>query len=289
MIEKTNNHAPVVSIGMPVYNGEKYIREALDSLLAQTFTDFELIISDNCSNDATENICREYALKDIRVKYIRQAENIGANANFKFLLENASSEFFMWAAHDDYLESNNYLLTMVNKMRDGYDFCFPNVKLQFNCKDEKSFSADVMNRFSNSQSIYDYCLQTIFICSYQIYGLFRRKFLIENYKYIDQCKYLRCYGEGLFVHAIMSNSSFEYIPTVNLVYRRHQDNVSSTQKINHLLIDLVKFTFLLLKFYFFHKKLTFFQKVIITKNILYLHLKHALILVFPTILKKRTP
>jgi len=90
---------------MPVYNGEPYIREALDSLLAQTFTDFELIISDNASTDNTETICREYATKDPRIRYIRQPENRGAIANFKFVLEQARGEYFMWAAADDVWDS----------------------------------------------------------------------------------------------------------------------------------------------------------------------------------------
>ena len=92
---------PQVSIGMPVYNGEKFIREALDSLLAQTFTDFELIISDNASTDGTEAICREYAARDPRIRYVRQSENRGAAANFRFVLDEAVGEYFMWAAADD--------------------------------------------------------------------------------------------------------------------------------------------------------------------------------------------
>lgn len=92
---------PQVSIGMPVYNGAKFIREALDSLLVQTFTDFELIISDNTSTDETEAICREYAAKDERIRYVRQAKNLGPVANFKFVLDEAVGDYFMWAAHDD--------------------------------------------------------------------------------------------------------------------------------------------------------------------------------------------
>jgi glycosyltransferase involved in cell wall biosynthesis len=92
---------PKVSIGMPVYNGNPFIREALDSLLSQTFTDFELIISDNASTDATEAICREYASKDARIRYVRQPENRGASLNFKFVLDEAVGEYFMWAAADD--------------------------------------------------------------------------------------------------------------------------------------------------------------------------------------------
>lgn len=95
-----------ISIGMPVYNGELFIREALDSLLAQTFTDFELIISDNASIDATECICLEYAAKDTRIRYFRQVENKGALANFQAVLDLAVGDFFMWAAADDKWASN---------------------------------------------------------------------------------------------------------------------------------------------------------------------------------------
>lgn len=96
-----NQTRPIVSIGMPVYNGERFIREALDSLLAQTFTNFELIISDNASTDATELICRNYAEQDSRIRYIRQRENLGVLPNFQFVLNEASGEYFMWAAYDD--------------------------------------------------------------------------------------------------------------------------------------------------------------------------------------------
>jgi glycosyltransferase involved in cell wall biosynthesis len=97
----SGNSTPKISIGMPVYNGEKFINEAIESLLMQTFTEFELIISDNCSEDKTAEICKEYAAKDGRIKYFRQQENIGASANFSFLLNIARCEYFMWAAADD--------------------------------------------------------------------------------------------------------------------------------------------------------------------------------------------
>lgn len=97
----SKKHIPKVSIGMPVYNGEKFIRGALDSLLVQTFTDFELIISDNASTDNTERICQEYAAKDNRIRYVRQLKNVGPVANFKYVLDEAVGVYFMWAAHDD--------------------------------------------------------------------------------------------------------------------------------------------------------------------------------------------
>ena len=121
---------PQVSIGMPVYNGEKCIREALDSLLAQTFTYFELIISDNASTDGTAAICREYCEKDGRLRYFRQYENIGAAANFQFVLDSARSEIFMWAAHDDKW-SKNYILNATNILADtSIGFVFPSFELR---------------------------------------------------------------------------------------------------------------------------------------------------------------
>lgn len=92
---------PRVSIGMPVYNAERYLREALDSLLAQTFADFELIISDNASEDATASICREYAARDSRVKYHRHDSNRGSIQNFNHTVKLATGEYFKWAAYDD--------------------------------------------------------------------------------------------------------------------------------------------------------------------------------------------
>src|SRR5262245_45798827 len=94
-------NAPLVSIGLPVFNGEKHIQQALDSLLAQSYDNFELNISDNASTDGTEDLCRLYAAKDNRVHYYRQPRNVGLKANWRCVLQLASGEYFMWAQHDD--------------------------------------------------------------------------------------------------------------------------------------------------------------------------------------------
>jgi glycosyltransferase involved in cell wall biosynthesis len=93
---------PQVSIGLPVYNGESHLRQALGSLLAQKWSDFELIISDNGSTDTTMQICREYAAQDQRIKYHRYEINHGMVWNFNNVFKLASADYFMWAAHDDY-------------------------------------------------------------------------------------------------------------------------------------------------------------------------------------------
>ena len=101
MREKNDENIPEVSIGLPVYNGERQIRNALDSLLLQTFTDFELIISNNASTDETESICKEYAKKDKRIKEFYQSKNTEILENFNFVLEKANGKYFMWAGADD--------------------------------------------------------------------------------------------------------------------------------------------------------------------------------------------
>lgn len=92
---------PRVSIGVPVYNGQKYIRFTLDSLIAQTFGDFEVIVTDNCSTDTTPQIVQEYAARDARVKYFVNSQNIGPARNYNRSVELASGEYFKWNPADD--------------------------------------------------------------------------------------------------------------------------------------------------------------------------------------------
>lgn len=95
-----------ISIGMPVFNGEKYLREAIISILNQSYENFELIISDNASNDKTETICNEFVNIDGRVKYYRKKVNVGAADNYNFVFHESSGEYFKWAAHDDIIRAD---------------------------------------------------------------------------------------------------------------------------------------------------------------------------------------
>ena len=88
------NANPVLSIGLPIYNGEDFISEALDSLLAQTFQDFEIIISDNASSDRTPEICQAYAAKDSRITNHRSEQNIGAAWNYTRAFELSTGKYF---------------------------------------------------------------------------------------------------------------------------------------------------------------------------------------------------
>lgn len=99
---------PIVSIGMPVYNGECTIGKAITAFQTQSFGNFELIISDNGSTDGTEAICREAVARDSRLRYFRQPRNLGSSENFKFVLNRARGRYYMWAAADD-LRTSDFL------------------------------------------------------------------------------------------------------------------------------------------------------------------------------------
>jgi hypothetical protein len=98
---KTTVRRPRVSVGMPVYNGEKYLANAFRRLLGQDFEDFELVVCDNASTDGTEDICRAFAEGDSRIRYFRNETNIGLAANHNRTFKLSKGDFFKWAAHDD--------------------------------------------------------------------------------------------------------------------------------------------------------------------------------------------
>ena len=99
-----SEHHPLVSIGLPVYNGEKYLEKSIDSILAQTFTDLELIICDNASTDRTSEICQKYAASDPRVRYFHNPTNVGGANNHNLTFKHSRGKYFRWASHDDLVE-----------------------------------------------------------------------------------------------------------------------------------------------------------------------------------------
>lgn len=115
---------------MPVYNGGELLRDALDSLLAQTETDFELLISDNASTDNTPAIAAEYATRDTRIRYIRQETNLGAASNFSYVLNQAAGRYFMWAAYDDLWHPTFIEESITALGSTGADFAFPTFRVK---------------------------------------------------------------------------------------------------------------------------------------------------------------
>ncbi|MEM2614446.1 MAG: glycosyltransferase family 2 protein [Nitrososphaerota archaeon] len=146
---------PLVSIGMPVYNGERFIRQALDSLLAQDYENFELIISDNASVDKTQEICLEYAARDKRIRYYRNEKNMGAVWNFNRVFELSKGKYFMWAAHDD-LWDKTYIRKCVEALEQNPSAVLCCTSLRFIDKEGK-----IIYRFTDEEG------KTIYVPNYE--------------------------------------------------------------------------------------------------------------------------
>ncbi len=167
---------PRVTLAMPVYNGEKYAAEAICSVLAQDYADFELIITDNASTDKTEMICREFAAADPRIKYVRNERNLGAGPNHNKGFELRSGEFFKWCSSDDSM-SPDYVGACVRTLdadpgavlaygltthidEEGRPICLPGKSMP------EMVDAQPARRFHKAIA----CLWTV---DQEIYGLFR--------------------------------------------------------------------------------------------------------------------
>lgn len=125
-----NKVSPKVSIGMPVYNGAEFLSSSIESILNQTFSDFELIISDNASTDATEEICRNFARHDNRIRYFRNEENIGASDNYNAVYFHASTPYFKWTSCSD-LCHPQFIEKCVDVLDEYPDvvLCYPEIKM----------------------------------------------------------------------------------------------------------------------------------------------------------------
>jgi glycosyltransferase involved in cell wall biosynthesis len=218
-----------VSIGLPVYNGANYLEPALESILGQTYGDFELIISDNGSTDGTQEICKSYAARDPRIRLYRSEVNRGASFNFGYVFRLARGEYFKWAAHDDQLEPA-FLERCVEVLdRDpGVVLCYPRAKIideQGNLKEyyEESLQTDSpqpQDRFRDLVLIAHKALQ--------VFGLIRssvlaRTRLISPYTSSDRVLLgeLALYGrfhripEYLFLSRQHGSQSFRVYPDKN--------------------------------------------------------------------------
>jgi len=176
----------LVSIGVPVRNGEAYLTEALELLLNQTYKNIEVIVSDNNSSDGTARIIEDFAALDDRIRVFRHKETLSAFDNFQFVLEQSKGQFFMWAACDD-RRSLNYIETLILPLIENPEagLAFGQVgvtadltrgmkvtPVQFDCESKKT---------DNSLSIiYKYGV----INCYHIYGVIRKK-MMNDYKWTD--------------------------------------------------------------------------------------------------------
>ncbi|MBU1626086.1 glycosyltransferase [bacterium] len=223
-IKKTKSErcSPKVSIGMPVYNGEKYLQQALDSLLSQEYENFELIISDNASTDKTYEICQDFMKTDKRIRLYRNEQNMGG-WNFERVFSLASGKYFMWAAHDDLWEST-YVSKLVELLEKN-----PSAVLAVS-------EIDLIDALGNKQGMFwsqfptstvgkSKCERIVYsldiVYGHLIYGIFRSKVLSKNINFFndewpspldsfgqDVIFLLKCLGQGDLV--IVNEPLFNY-------------------------------------------------------------------------------
>ncbi len=196
--------SPKVSIGMPVYNGEKYISEAIDSLIMQTHTDFELIISDNASTDGTAAICKQYADKDSRIRFVQQTENIGSIQNFQYVLVEAVGEYFMWAAADDRRRKDFLKLALeVFENAEDCDLVFCDYELMNLDTGDSSYQH--IGMFNSKKSSKNYLMRLLAPCPLIIYGLHRTSIIkglpLQRYDFFD-VHITHCYAISSIVKII---------------------------------------------------------------------------------------
>jgi glycosyltransferase involved in cell wall biosynthesis len=206
MVKLMMPHRPRVSIGLPVYNGERLLPQALDAILTQTFQDFELIISDNASTDRTREICETYAAKDPRIKYFRNDHNIGISRNFNRTFELSSGEYFKWCAHDDLIAPE--LLQQCVDVLDRHStivLCYPKAididdegtELRYFIYKLRTDSPKASERFHDLLRYGDPCLQLFGVVRANV---LRKTPLHEHYSAADRVLIARLGLLGRFHH-----------------------------------------------------------------------------------------
>ena len=214
-----------VSIGLPVYNGERYLPAAVDSILSQTYTDFELVISDNGSTDSTQELCERYAAQDERVKYHRSEQNRGGTWNFNRVVELSQGEFFRWAAHDDAI-APTYLERCVAALDANPDAVLAHTRVEIIDGDDVSagvYDAPPMRldddrvhvRFHDSTTYHGRC--------HLIFGVMRRSAL-------DRIPAYGAYGhaDGVLLARLIMLGKFVQLDEPLQLMREHADQASTT-------------------------------------------------------------
>ncbi|CDN12425.1 MAG: glycosyltransferase [Richelia sp.] len=220
---------PRVSIGLPVYNGARFLQETIEAILNQSFQDFELIIADNASTDKTEEICKEFAAKDKRIRYHRNQQNIGAAPNYNIVFQLSRGKYFKWAAHDDifaptFVEKCVEILekkpdivlchSMAKVIDDNGNFLENNDELYVKCTNEniklKTDSQKPYERFCDIAYLPHSC--------YQIFGMIRSRILKET-PLIDRY----AGADRLLLARLSLFGTFYEIPEQLFFLRRHSE------------------------------------------------------------------
>lgn len=213
---------PKVSIAIPTYNCERYIAQSIESLLAQTFGDFEMVISDNASTDGTEEVCRRYAALDARVRYVRRSENIGGPGNFRHVFSLCSGQFHKWSTADDYWHPD-FLLEAVAVLDTALDvvLCYPRTQLIDEGGNRIDDYADNLDLDHHSPSARMRALyRRIGLCNAHL-GLIRREAMLRSRLIAGHLA-----SDVDFLGEMALLGKFRLLPEIRFYRRFHRDSSS---------------------------------------------------------------
>jgi glycosyltransferase involved in cell wall biosynthesis len=236
--------SPAVSIGMPILNGALLMRRAIESVLRQDFTDFELIICDNASSDDTPAIAAEYVARDSRVRHVRRERTTGPLQNFEYALSVARGEMFSWLAYDDTYDRADHLTRLVAKIREGNVLAFPEVRAQY--LDDKGAIVrtghDMLAAFGEITTRKQLIHEALRHASVQVFGLFRADKLREHVHLMMENTDMRCFYESAFLHRFLVNERWAFVPEAVLNVGQHESNTSRIQDPGRLLHDFLLYS-----------------------------------------------
>jgi glycosyltransferase involved in cell wall biosynthesis len=234
------NSTPLVSVGLYVYNGERYLKEAVESVLNQTLTDFELIISDNASTDRTSEIAEVYAERDDRVRYYRSKKNMGPGRNMCRVYELATGTYFKWSAADDVLKPE-FLRRCVEILKSDHDCVLTYAKtteVDQNGTFIKNYVTPVKAESNDPVARFGEMILTDHNC-YQIFGVMRMSAL---HQLPPQGIYVN--GDRVLLARMSLLGRFREIPEPLFISRRH-----TGQSVERLPVRLITRRFRLTKRY----------------------------------------
>lgn len=209
---------PKISIVLPTFNGERYLKSSIHSILSQTFPDWELIIVDDCSTDGTADIIKHYAQSDSRIRVICNEKNQKLPGSLNIGFSVAKGEYLTWTSDD-----NLYLPDALAEMAACLDF-HPDifmVRCDMQIIDENGTVTGCAGTYTN-EKIYTYnCLGACFLYRKEVYDQIGNydihTFCVEDYDY--WLRILDCFG------------SIQSIDKILYQYRRHSGSLTETKKI----------------------------------------------------------
>jgi FkbM family methyltransferase len=235
---------PLVSVGIPTYNRPDLLKKSLQSLANQNYSNIEIIIGDNSDPDVAqivEEICLGFKGNFISLKYFSHIENIGANKNFFFVLDQSSGTYFMWMADDYQILDENYLSELVDKIGKK-TLVFPLFILSHLGEDNSRKFFNVYERLEDGNKYLEaWCGNG---AGYPFYGLYNRDLLLQgnHLNAIKKCKDWAYFGEGLFLHQLFIDNAVKYCSSVRMFVDVSSSNLSSIPQDN-LVRAFCKYTF----------------------------------------------